>query len=157
MNNQTVKELNSILSSLSREQIEAILAYNALTENKVERVELEFPSYGGVKLMFWDANNLVATKKAIVNAGLPCRKIEKHLYSDGTSQYATADTGDIRISIYPSGKIFEGCKLIEERVPVTVPEHTVAFQPAREAIQEHVEPEHVEMKLVKHIQCGPHV
>jgi hypothetical protein len=156
-----MREMNK-MSNIENCQTKAIQAFNffkQLDDPTIGAVTLEFKTYSDVAELRIGCRNLLRLKKLLQRAGLNVPKLEKGSYSVSSGQYADGDDSEngIHIHSYPSGtgnSTFEGCKIVEEKVPIEVPEHTVPFQPAREAIPEHVEPAHIEYQTRKVIKCG---
>ena len=151
----------SEVSNISKNQLFALEAFNQLKSESngpngiISTVRIEFKSYSDESEIGISCGKLLELKKMLANIGLKIPKLEKGSYN-GSSQYANGDdeVHSIHVHVFPKGDAFEGCKMVEEKVPVEIPEHVVAAQPAREAIPEHVEPAHTEYKTVKTIKCG---
>ena len=147
--------------SISKNQLFALEAFNQLKfesdepNSIINIATLEFKNYFDEAEIGISCSKLLELKKMLANIGLKIPKLEKRSYTC-SSQYADGhdENHRIHVHVFPKRDTFEGCKVVEEKVPVEIPEHVVAAQPAREAIPEHVEPAHTEYKTVKTIKCG---
>jgi hypothetical protein len=156
-----MREMNK-MSNIENCQTKAIQAFNffkQLDDPTIGAVTLEFKTYSDVAELRIGCENLLHLKKLLQKAGLKVPKLEKGTYNGEIWQYAYANGIDtvnsIEIHAYPKGTTFSGCKIVEEKVPVEIPEYVVEAQPAREAIPQHIEPAHTEYQTVKRIHCGP--
>ena len=102
------------------------------------RANLNF-NYYDTSLSIFNGDDLKKLKKI-----LGVSRIDKTTYDNDTAMSARAYLGQLRITIYPDGSVFNGCKLVEETVEV--PEKVIPAEP------EKVIPAHTEK--IKKVKCG---